>query len=123
MFVYAASVSARAGRLHLDLPWSPLTLNERRVSSRVGETRGRIRDDGWEDVSNLPTDDGLADKNEEELVKKKVREDGNRGERRFFDGRLPLQVVLHPFIRGRFLRNLLKEPHAALLSLTTRGPY
>lgn len=45
-----------------------------------------------------------------------MREGGNRGERRFFDVVLPLQVVLHPFIRGRFLRNLLKEHHAALLS-------
>lgn len=61
-----------------------------------------------------------------------VHAGGNTGRRGFFDVFLPPQVVLHPLIRGRFLRNLpilvpsgrlLKEHHVALLSLTTRGPY
>lgn len=65
-----------------------------------------------------------------------VHADGNTGRwggvGGFFDVFLPPQVVLHPLIRGRFLRNLpvlvpsgrlLKEHHVALLSLTTRGPY
>lgn len=113
-------------RLCLYLPSSPRTVRRmRNLLAREAETRGRIREDGGEDVKYAQQRWFRRTKHEEAAA-------GNRGDGWFFDLFLPPQVVRHPFIRGWFLRNLpvhvpsgrlLKEHHVALLSLTTRGPY